>query len=100
MAAHPPANANPNSHLGVSCLVADFYIYLVFFYLFIVLFVLGGEWVKHLFLNHLVGVCRSAKGAIHVWNLNTRRADKIVEGHSGNSVIWVSTLHTSDTLIR
>ncbi|XP_026177659.1 guanine nucleotide-binding protein subunit beta-like protein 1 isoform X2 [Mastacembelus armatus] len=41
----------------------------------------------------------SGKGAIHVWNLNSRRAEKIVEGHSGSSVIWVSTLQTTDTLI-
>lgn len=41
----------------------------------------------------------SGKGAIHIWNLNSRRAEKIVEGHSGNSVIWVNTLPTSDTLI-
>ncbi|KAA8592960.1 hypothetical protein FQN60_018415, partial [Etheostoma spectabile] len=41
----------------------------------------------------------SGKGAIHMWNLNTRRAQKIVEGHSGSSVIWVSTLQATDTLI-
>eukprot|EP00066_Takifugu_rubripes_P008512 XP_003974756.1 PREDICTED: guanine nucleotide-binding protein subunit beta-like protein 1 [Takifugu rubripes] len=41
----------------------------------------------------------SGKGEIHMWNLNTRRAQKILEGHSGNSVIWVSTLQTSSTLI-
>ncbi|XP_030274162.1 guanine nucleotide-binding protein subunit beta-like protein 1 isoform X2 [Sparus aurata] len=41
----------------------------------------------------------SGKGGIHIWNLNTRRAEKIVEGHSGNSVIWVSTLQETDTLI-
>ncbi|XP_068422665.1 guanine nucleotide-binding protein subunit beta-like protein 1 isoform X2 [Clinocottus analis] len=41
----------------------------------------------------------SGKGAIHMWNLNTRRAEKIVEGHSGSSVIWVSTLQVTDTLI-
>uniref|UniRef100_A0A3Q3XBA2 Uncharacterized protein n=1 Tax=Mola mola TaxID=94237 RepID=A0A3Q3XBA2_MOLML len=34
----------------------------------------------------------SGKGSIHIWNLNTRRALKIVEGHAGSSVIWVSTL--------
>ncbi|XP_042344054.1 guanine nucleotide-binding protein subunit beta-like protein 1 [Plectropomus leopardus] len=41
----------------------------------------------------------SGKGVIHMWNLNTRRAEKIVEGHSGSSVIWVNTLQGSKTLI-
>ncbi|XP_056131009.1 guanine nucleotide-binding protein subunit beta-like protein 1 [Lampris incognitus] len=41
----------------------------------------------------------SAKGTIHVWNLNTRRAEKILEGHSGNSVIWMNTLQSTDALI-
>ncbi|XP_076006765.1 guanine nucleotide-binding protein subunit beta-like protein 1 [Genypterus blacodes] len=41
----------------------------------------------------------SGKGAIHVWNLNSRRAEKVLEGHSGNSVIWVSALQSSDVLI-
>ncbi|XP_068994927.1 guanine nucleotide-binding protein subunit beta-like protein 1 [Embiotoca jacksoni] len=41
----------------------------------------------------------SGKGAIHVWNLNSRRAEKIVEGHSGSSVIWVNTLQSTDALI-
>lgn len=41
----------------------------------------------------------STKGAVHIWNLNTRRAEKIAEGHSGNSVIWVNKLQTTDTLI-
>ncbi|CAJ1068393.1 guanine nucleotide-binding protein subunit beta-like protein 1 [Xyrichtys novacula] len=41
----------------------------------------------------------SGKGLIHVWNLNTRRAKKIVKGHSGNSIIWVSTLQSTDALI-
>uniref|UniRef100_A0A3Q1F937 Guanine nucleotide binding protein (G protein), beta polypeptide 1-like n=1 Tax=Acanthochromis polyacanthus TaxID=80966 RepID=A0A3Q1F937_9TELE len=41
----------------------------------------------------------SGKGAIHIWNLNSRRAEKIVEGHSGSSVLWVSTLQSTDTLI-
>ncbi|XP_053181748.1 guanine nucleotide-binding protein subunit beta-like protein 1 [Scomber japonicus] len=40
----------------------------------------------------------SGKGAIHMWNLNNRRAEKILEGHSGSSVIWLSTQST-DTLI-
>ncbi|KAF3696132.1 Guanine nucleotide-binding protein subunit beta-like protein 1 [Channa argus] len=41
----------------------------------------------------------SGKGAIHIWNLNSRRAEKIIDGHSGSSVIWVSTLHSRETLI-
>eukprot|EP00064_Thunnus_orientalis_P007355 superscaffoldBa00000810_g7375 len=41
----------------------------------------------------------SGKGAIHMWNLNNRRTEKILEGHSGSSVIWVSTLQSTDTLI-
>ncbi|KAM6930629.1 guanine nucleotide-binding protein subunit beta-like protein 1 [Xenentodon cancila] len=41
----------------------------------------------------------SGNGVIHIWNLQSRRAEKIVEGHSGNSVIWVSTLKLTDTLI-
>ncbi|KAM3611821.1 uncharacterized protein V6R79_024563 [Siganus canaliculatus] len=41
----------------------------------------------------------SGKGDIHIWNLNTRRAEKIVEGHGGSSVIWVRTLQTADNLI-
>ncbi|XP_010778144.1 guanine nucleotide-binding protein subunit beta-like protein 1 [Notothenia coriiceps] len=34
-----------------------------------------------------------------MWNLNTRRAETVVEGHSGNSVVWVNTLRGTDTLI-
>ncbi|XP_068167805.1 guanine nucleotide-binding protein subunit beta-like protein 1 isoform X2 [Antennarius striatus] len=41
----------------------------------------------------------SAKGAIHVWNLNTRRAHQIVEGHAGSSITWVSTLQEVNALI-
>ncbi|MEQ2287152.1 hypothetical protein AMECASPLE_009537 [Ameca splendens] len=41
----------------------------------------------------------SAKGAIHMWNLNSRRAEMVVEGHCGNSVIWVSTLQSRDSLM-
>lgn len=41
----------------------------------------------------------SGKGAIHIWNLNSRRAEKILEGHSGNSVIWVDTLESTGALI-
>lgn len=41
----------------------------------------------------------SGKGAVHVWNLNTRRAEKVLEGHSGSSVIWLSSLQSRDNLI-
>ncbi|MEQ2249944.1 hypothetical protein ILYODFUR_034747 [Ilyodon furcidens] len=41
----------------------------------------------------------SAKGAIHIWNLNSRRAEMVIEGHCGNSVIWVSTLRSGDSLM-
>ncbi|XP_027888962.1 guanine nucleotide-binding protein subunit beta-like protein 1 [Xiphophorus couchianus] len=41
----------------------------------------------------------SAKGAVHIWNLKSRRAERVLEGHGSNSVIWVSTLQTADTLI-
>ncbi|XP_053277327.1 guanine nucleotide-binding protein subunit beta-like protein 1 [Pleuronectes platessa] len=41
----------------------------------------------------------SGTGAIHIWNLNNRRAEKIVEGHSGSSVIWVNSLQSKDALI-
>ncbi|XP_035771711.1 guanine nucleotide-binding protein subunit beta-like protein 1 [Neolamprologus brichardi] len=41
----------------------------------------------------------SGNGAIHIWNLNSRRAEKIIEAHSGNSVIWVGTLQSADALI-
>lgn len=45
-------------------------------------------------------LCRSGKGAVHIWNLNTRRAEKFLDGHGGTSVIWVSTLQTAENLIR
>ncbi|XP_041855823.1 guanine nucleotide-binding protein subunit beta-like protein 1 [Melanotaenia boesemani] len=41
----------------------------------------------------------SAKGAIHIWNLNSRRAEKIIESHSGSSVIWVNMLQSAGNLI-
>ncbi|XP_061117474.1 guanine nucleotide-binding protein subunit beta-like protein 1 [Conger conger] len=41
----------------------------------------------------------SGKGAIHAWNLTTRRAEKVLEGHGGASVIWLDTLSSRDTLI-
>lgn len=53
-----------------------------------------------LFWYFCVWFCRSAEGAIHIWNLNSRRAEKIIEGHSGSSVMWVSTLQSTEALIR
>ncbi|XP_051527456.1 guanine nucleotide-binding protein subunit beta-like protein 1 isoform X2 [Myxocyprinus asiaticus] len=41
----------------------------------------------------------SGKGAIHVWNLTTRRAERVLESHAGNSVIWLQTFSDSNTLI-
>uniref|UniRef100_A0AAZ3P8N5 Guanine nucleotide binding protein (G protein), beta polypeptide 1-like n=1 Tax=Oncorhynchus tshawytscha TaxID=74940 RepID=A0AAZ3P8N5_ONCTS len=40
-----------------------------------------------------------AKGLVHVWNLTTRRADRVLEGQSGASVILLNTLYSRDTLI-
>ncbi|XP_035385641.1 guanine nucleotide-binding protein subunit beta-like protein 1 isoform X1 [Electrophorus electricus] len=39
------------------------------------------------------------KGSVDVWNLNTRRTERVLDGHHGASVIWVSTLPSSDTLL-
>ncbi|XP_041079022.1 guanine nucleotide-binding protein subunit beta-like protein 1 [Polyodon spathula] len=41
----------------------------------------------------------SANGAIHVWNLRTRRTESVLEGHGGASVLWVQTLNSRDALI-
>ncbi|KAJ8380215.1 hypothetical protein SKAU_G00009930 [Synaphobranchus kaupii] len=41
----------------------------------------------------------SGKGAVHVWNLTTRRAENVLEGHGGASVIWLDTLRSSGALI-
>lgn len=41
----------------------------------------------------------SGKGGIHLWNLNSRRAEKVLDGHSGSSVTWISTLQSADALI-
>ncbi|XP_014026398.1 guanine nucleotide-binding protein subunit beta-like protein 1 isoform X2 [Salmo salar] len=41
----------------------------------------------------------SGQGSVHVWNLTTRRAERVLEGHSGASVTWLNTLHSRDTLI-
>ncbi|KAL0979213.1 hypothetical protein UPYG_G00182210 [Umbra pygmaea] len=41
----------------------------------------------------------SCQGSVNVWNLITRRAEKVLDGHSGGSVIWLNTLHSKDALI-
>uniref|UniRef100_A0A8C8JSC6 Guanine nucleotide binding protein (G protein), beta polypeptide 1-like n=1 Tax=Oncorhynchus tshawytscha TaxID=74940 RepID=A0A8C8JSC6_ONCTS len=41
----------------------------------------------------------SLVGLVHVWNLTTRRADRVLEGQSGASVILLNTLYSRDTLI-
>lgn len=51
-------------------------------------------------LHSFFYLCRSGKGAVHIWNLNTRRAEKVLDGHGGTSVIWVSTLQTAENLLR
>lgn len=48
----------------------------------------------------LLWVCRSEKGAVHIWDLNSRRPVKVVEAHSGSSVIWVSMLQSTGSLLR
>uniref|UniRef100_A0A4W3JHW4 Guanine nucleotide binding protein (G protein), beta polypeptide 1-like n=1 Tax=Callorhinchus milii TaxID=7868 RepID=A0A4W3JHW4_CALMI len=40
----------------------------------------------------------SANGLIHIWNLKTHRADTVLGGHSGQSVLWVQTLQHRETL--
>lgn len=37
----------------------------------------------------------SGKGAIHLWNLTSRRAERVLESHAGNSVIWLHTFKDS-----
>lgn len=66
------------------------------------LYVGNGVWLplkSHLF-RCFVGFGRSGKGAIHIWNLNTRRAKKVLDGHAGSSITWVSTLQSAEALIR
>ncbi|XP_069820139.1 guanine nucleotide-binding protein subunit beta-like protein 1 [Dendropsophus ebraccatus] len=41
----------------------------------------------------------SSSGKIHVWNLNTRRAEAILNGHGGKSVSWIQMLPDSDKLM-
>ncbi|XP_063051034.1 guanine nucleotide-binding protein subunit beta-like protein 1 [Engraulis encrasicolus] len=40
----------------------------------------------------------SAKGAVHIWNLDSRRSENVLDGHGGSSVIWVDTLNTETVL--
>lgn len=65
------------------------------------------DWCHHVLIVHLLmccivffWFCRSGKGGVHIWNLNSRRAEKVLDGHGGTSVIWVSTLQTAENLIR
>ncbi|KAG9262069.1 guanine nucleotide-binding protein subunit beta-like protein 1 [Astyanax mexicanus] len=41
----------------------------------------------------------SGKGSVHVWNLNTRRAETVLDGHNGASVIWIRTVRATDTFL-
>ncbi|KAG8455935.1 hypothetical protein GDO86_001943 [Hymenochirus boettgeri] len=41
----------------------------------------------------------ASNGYVHIWNLNTRRVDTILNGHQGKSVYWVHTLHNRDLLL-
>ncbi|XP_056388356.1 guanine nucleotide-binding protein subunit beta-like protein 1 isoform X2 [Hyla sarda] len=41
----------------------------------------------------------SSSGKIHVWNLNTRRAETILCGHGGKSVFWIYTLPDREQLM-
>ncbi|XP_072271772.1 guanine nucleotide-binding protein subunit beta-like protein 1 [Pyxicephalus adspersus] len=40
-----------------------------------------------------------SSGLIHVWNLNTRRTETILNGHDSNSVFWIHNLHNKDCLM-
>ncbi|CAI9565410.1 unnamed protein product [Staurois parvus] len=41
----------------------------------------------------------SSSGLIHVWNVNTRRTDAVLNGHDGKSVYWIHTLPSKDCLM-
>ncbi|XP_077149512.1 guanine nucleotide-binding protein subunit beta-like protein 1 [Ranitomeya variabilis] len=41
----------------------------------------------------------SSSGEIHVWNLSTRRAETVLNGHSGKSVFWLQTLPDRERLM-
>ncbi|XP_075688555.1 guanine nucleotide-binding protein subunit beta-like protein 1 isoform X1 [Rhinoderma darwinii] len=41
----------------------------------------------------------SSSGQIHVWNLSTRRAEAVLNGHGGRSVVWIHTLSDRDRIM-
>ncbi|XP_062874354.1 guanine nucleotide-binding protein subunit beta-like protein 1 [Trichomycterus rosablanca] len=41
----------------------------------------------------------SETGLVHVWNLNTRRTERVLDGHAGSSVLWVRTVCSTNTLL-
>ncbi|XP_038619008.1 guanine nucleotide-binding protein subunit beta-like protein 1 [Tachyglossus aculeatus] len=41
----------------------------------------------------------SLSGLVHVWNLETRRVDAILDGHDGKSVQWLETLGGKNLLL-
>ncbi|XP_075424673.1 guanine nucleotide-binding protein subunit beta-like protein 1 [Ascaphus truei] len=41
----------------------------------------------------------ASSGLVHVWNLNTRRVETVLDGHEGKSVYWIQTLHDRDSLL-
>ncbi|KAL8180292.1 UNVERIFIED_CONTAM: hypothetical protein K2H54_019452 [Gekko kuhli] len=41
----------------------------------------------------------SSDGLIHVWNINTHRMDRTLNGHGGKSVLWVKTLGNRNMLL-
>ncbi|KAM5193721.1 guanine nucleotide-binding protein subunit beta-like protein 1 isoform 1-T2 [Mantella aurantiaca] len=41
----------------------------------------------------------SSNGLIHVWNVNTRRIETVLNGHDGNNIYWIQTLHNKDSLM-
>ncbi|TTH54100.1 Guanine nucleotide-binding protein subunit beta-like protein 1 [Bagarius yarrelli] len=49
--------------------------------------------------NSQADVLLSGKGLVHVWNLNTRRAESVLDGHAGASVIWLSTVRSTNTFL-
>ncbi|KAM4810325.1 guanine nucleotide-binding protein subunit beta-like protein 1 [Rhinophrynus dorsalis] len=41
----------------------------------------------------------ASNGLVHVWNLNRRRVETVLDGHGGKSVYWIQTLHGRDSLL-
>ncbi|MBN3298904.1 GNB1L protein, partial [Amia calva] len=41
----------------------------------------------------------SANGCVQVWSLTTRRAERVMEGHTGASVLWLQTLGSPHVLV-